>query len=29
VVTPWDERNVRLADPDGMQITLFQAPEEG
>lgn len=25
VVTPWGDRNVRLQDPDGMQITLFQA----
>ena len=24
VVTPWGDRNVRLQDPDGMQITLFQ-----
>jgi catechol 2,3-dioxygenase-like lactoylglutathione lyase family enzyme len=32
VVTPWGDHNVRLQDPDGMQITLFQAaahPEEG
>ena len=27
VVTPWGDYNVRLQDPDGMQITLFQAPE--
>ncbi len=26
VVTPWGDRNVRLQDPDGMQVTLFQAP---
>ena len=26
VVTPWGDRNVRLRDPDGMQITLFQTP---
>jgi catechol 2,3-dioxygenase-like lactoylglutathione lyase family enzyme len=26
VVTPWGDTNVRLQDPDGMQITLFQAP---
>lgn len=26
VVTPWGDRNVRLQDPDGMQITLFQPP---
>ncbi|MGW8249742.1 MAG: VOC family protein [Anaerolineales bacterium] len=25
VVTPWGDYNVRLEDPDGMQITLFQA----
>jgi catechol 2,3-dioxygenase-like lactoylglutathione lyase family enzyme len=24
IVTPWNHRNVRLQDPDGMQITLFQ-----
>ena len=28
VVTPWGDTNVRLQDPDGMQITLFQAPEQ-
>lgn len=27
VTTPWGDHNVRLQDPDGMQITLFQAPE--
>ena len=27
VSTPWGDINVRLQDPDGMQITLFQAPE--
>jgi len=27
VRTPWGDYNVRLQDPDGMQITLFQAPE--
>jgi uncharacterized glyoxalase superfamily protein PhnB len=26
VVTPWGDYNVRLQDPDGMQITLFQVP---
>ena len=26
VVTPWGDRNARLQDPDGMQITLFQPP---
>jgi catechol 2,3-dioxygenase-like lactoylglutathione lyase family enzyme len=25
VQTPWGDTNVRLQDPDGMQITLFQA----
>lgn len=25
VMTPWGDQNVRLQDPDGMQITLFQA----
>jgi catechol 2,3-dioxygenase-like lactoylglutathione lyase family enzyme len=25
VITPWGDRNVRLQDPDGMQITLFQS----
>ena len=24
VTTPWGDLNVRLQDPDGMQITLFQ-----
>lgn len=24
VTTPWGHRNVRLADPDGLQITLYQ-----
>jgi uncharacterized glyoxalase superfamily protein PhnB len=27
VMTPWGDYNVRLQDPDGMQITLFQAPD--
>jgi catechol 2,3-dioxygenase-like lactoylglutathione lyase family enzyme len=27
VVTPWGDHNVRLQDPDGMQITLFQPGE--
>ena len=27
VMTPWGDHNVRLQDPDGMQITLFQAAE--
>ncbi len=26
VITPWGDYNVRLQDPDGMQITLFQVP---
>lgn len=29
VTTPWGDTNVRLQDPDGMQITLFQAPAQG
>ena len=28
VVTPWGDRSVRLQDPDGMQVTLFQVSEE-
>jgi predicted enzyme related to lactoylglutathione lyase len=28
VMTPWGDYNVRLQDPDGMQITLFQATKE-
>ena len=28
VVTPWGDHNVRLQDPDGMQITLFQKPDQ-
>ena len=24
VLTPWGDRNARLQDPDGMQVTLFQ-----
>jgi catechol 2,3-dioxygenase-like lactoylglutathione lyase family enzyme len=27
VITPWGDYNVRLQDPDGMQITLFQTPD--
>jgi methylmalonyl-CoA/ethylmalonyl-CoA epimerase len=27
VMTPWGDYNVRLQDPDGMQITLFQPRE--
>ena len=29
VLTPWGDYNARLRDPDGMQITLFQASEPG
>ncbi len=29
VTTPWGDYNVRLQDPDGMQITLFQKPDKG
>lgn len=29
VLTPWGDRNVRLQDPDGIQITLFQTPSSG
>ena len=25
VITPWGDQNVRFQDPDGMQITLYQA----
>lgn len=25
VLTPWQDRNVRLRSPDGLQLTLFQA----
>lgn len=28
VLTPWGDTNVRLQDPDGMQITLFQASSQ-
>ena len=28
VVTPWGDRNVRLQDPEGMQVTLFQVRED-
>lgn len=27
VMTPWGDYNVRLQDPEGMQVTLFQASE--
>jgi catechol 2,3-dioxygenase-like lactoylglutathione lyase family enzyme len=26
IITPWGDYNVRLQDPDGIQITLFQVP---
>jgi catechol 2,3-dioxygenase-like lactoylglutathione lyase family enzyme len=28
VVTPWGDINVRFQDPDGIQVTLFQRPDE-
>jgi catechol 2,3-dioxygenase-like lactoylglutathione lyase family enzyme len=28
VMTPWGDYNVRLQDPDGMQITLFQSTDK-
>ncbi len=28
VITPWGDTNVRPQDPDGMQITLFQASKQ-
>lgn len=28
VMTPWGDYNVRLRDPDGMQVTLFQGGQE-
>ena len=28
VLTPWGDTNARLQDPDGMQVTLFQASAE-
>ena len=27
-ITPWGDHNVRLQDPNGMQITLFQTPDQ-
>jgi catechol 2,3-dioxygenase-like lactoylglutathione lyase family enzyme len=27
VVAPWGDINVRFEDPDGMQVTLFQVPD--
>ena len=29
VIMPWGDYNVRLQDPDGMQITLFQVRDAG
>ena len=28
VVTPWGDYNIRLQDPEGMQVTLFQVLEQ-
>jgi methylmalonyl-CoA/ethylmalonyl-CoA epimerase len=28
LMTPWGDYNVRLQDPDGLQVTLFQAREQ-
>ena len=28
ILTPWGDYNVRLQDPDGMQITLFQGSDK-
>jgi len=28
VVTPWGDRNARVQDPDGMQVTLFEEAAE-
>lgn len=28
IITPWGDNNVRLQDPEGMQITLFQVPDQ-
>jgi len=28
IITPWGDHNVRLQDPDGMQITLFQVRDD-
>ncbi len=28
IVTPWGDTNVRIQDPDGMQITLFQVSDK-
>lgn len=29
VLTPWNDLNVRIQSPDGLQITLFQPKDEG
>ncbi|HYL08797.1 MAG TPA: VOC family protein [Candidatus Udaeobacter sp.] len=29
VITPWGDRNVRMAGPDGVQLTLFAPPGPG
>jgi catechol 2,3-dioxygenase-like lactoylglutathione lyase family enzyme len=28
VVTPWGDRNARVQDPDGLQVTLFQVMDQ-
>jgi methylmalonyl-CoA/ethylmalonyl-CoA epimerase len=28
ILTPWGDYNVRLQDPDGMQVTLFQVSQQ-
>jgi catechol 2,3-dioxygenase-like lactoylglutathione lyase family enzyme len=28
IVTPWGHQNVRIQDPDGLQITLFEVPNQ-
>lgn len=28
IITPWGDYNVRLQDPDGMQVTLFQTTDK-
>lgn len=28
IMTPWGDHNVRLQDPDGMQVTLFQVSDK-
>ena len=28
ILTPWGDYNVRLQDPNGMQVTLFQVPDK-